>query len=256
MESNTDNPLTNTIDMTAYQIPELDSKTHRYEYLTIWIGAGLALIIAVIMIFIAANQKPDSHFKIEIKDIASVFTAIIVTTTCVYHAMNLKLNLKTNRIKLKFDTDKWQYDIRQKAIDVHNATMLKDQEEVKARRLLTMDKCLEWHRMSEKTGKSRAFIETHIELLNNNKIAEFVALIEDKANAEYRSAIICVMNYFENLAEGIESGLLDEDYVKNIFKTMFLKYLTKLEPYYAFIEKRNGENGIFRSFKKVAERWK
>jgi Domain of unknown function (DUF4760) len=241
----------------AYQMPSIDSTTQKIEYWTLRIGGAIAVVATVVLIAVAISQDPSSKSKVEIRDIAAVFTAIVVATTCVYHAMNLKLNLTANSLKLKLDADKWQYDIQQKAAEAASRAKTKEAEDLHAKRLLTMEKCLEWHRMAEKTGMARKFIARHKDLLNNSNVASFVAEIESEENSTtYRAAVISVMNYFENLAEGINSGMLDEDYVKNIFKTMFLKYLADLQPYFDMIEKRDGENGIYKSFKKVAERWK
>jgi Domain of unknown function (DUF4760) len=241
----------------AYQMPIIDSTTQKIEYWTLRIGGAIAVVATAVLIAMAKSQDPNSTNKIEIRDIAAVFTAIVVATTCVYHAMNLKLNLAANSLKLKLDADKWQYDIQQKAAEAASRAEAKKAEDLHAKRLLTMEKCLEWHRMAEKTGMARKFIAKHKDLLNNSNVASFVAEIEsDENSTTFRPAVIGVMNYFENLAEGIISGMLDEEYVKNIFKTMFLKYLANLRPYFDLIEKRDGENGIYKSFKKVAEQWK
>lgn len=244
------------VDYQKYQPLSEDKRTKQFNNWTLTVGCIIAIIASVVLFVVAINQNSMARLKIEVRDIAAVFTAIIVTTTCIYHAKNLNLNLTAHSLKLKLDVDKWNYDIQQKNEEATNAQRKKDEDEAKAKLLLTMEKCLEWHRMSDKTGRARAFIANNKGLLTDDNNREFVKQIESAENAEYRSAVICVMNYFENLAEGIDSGILDELYVKRIFKTMFIKYLVNLKPYFDIIEKRDGEGGIFKSFKKIAEKWK
>lgn len=244
------------VNFLDYQLPPIDKRTKQYNSITLLIGTIVAIVAAVILLLAALNQKPTDRLKIDVRDIAAVFTAIIVTTTCIYHALNLRLNLMAHSLKLKLDVDKWIYDIKQKNKEAEITLLKKQEEDKKTKKLYTMEKCLEWHRMSDKTGKARSFIAKNKSLLSDDNNKEFVRQIESDENAEYRSAVICVMNYFENLAEGIDSGVLDELYVKNIFKTMFLKYLINLKPYFDIIEKRDGESGIYKSFRKVAEGWK
>lgn len=251
--SNMDNMEINFID---YKPNDIDKKTKQFNNLTLTIGFSVAILASGILIIMLLHQGQTSKVKIDIKDIAAVFTGIIVTTTCVYHAMNLNLNLSAHTLKLKLDVDKWNYDIQQKRLEAE-AALKKREEETKAiKRLLTSERCLEWHRNSYNTGKSRAFIFKHKLLLNTYQINGFVEEIEKEENIEYRSAVIFVMNYFENLAEGILKEVLDEEIVKDIFKTMFIKYLDNLKPYIDHLEKREGEAGIYKSFKKVAESWK
>jgi hypothetical protein len=245
-----------TIQTSDYDLPKIDQTVKTIEYLTLWTGGVLAIISVVLLTILAVNQKPGALLKIEIRDIAAVFTAIIVMTTCAYHAMNLKFNLLSNSKKLKLDIDKWNYDIALKNQEKLDKAKSSEDDSQKARKLLTMERCLEWYQMSEKTGKSRTFIKKHKELLNTAKREEFVKVIEDDNNADSRAAIMAVLNYFEILSEGILQEVLDENYLKEIFKTMFLKYLVNLKPYFEVIETRDGESGIFKSFQQVAGRWK
>ncbi len=244
------------LDVSKYQIPKFDGRTKHYNNWTLLVGGSIAIIATIVLVILALNQSQATILKIEIKDIAAVFTAIIVTTTCVYHALNLRLNLTAHSLKLQLDVDRWVHDVHQKELDIERGNAKKAEEDKKSKLLLTMEKCFEWHKMSDKTGKARAFISKNKSLLNDDNNKEFVKQIESDDNAEYRSAVICVMNYFENLSEGVDSGVLDEVYVKNIFKTMFLKYLNNLKPYFDLVEKRDGESGIYKSFRKIAERWK
>lgn len=248
--------MNQTIKPAEYDLPKIDQTVKKIEYLTLWAGGILAAISVVWLTALAVNQKPGALLKIEIRDIAAVFTAIIVMTTCAYHAMNLRLNLLSNSKKLKLDVDKWNYDIALKNQEKLEREKTKEEESQKVRKLLTMERCLEWYRMSDKTGKSRAFIKKHKELLNTANREEFVKIIEDENSAESRAAIMAVLNYFENLSEGVLQGVLDEAYLKEIFKTMFLKYSVNLKPYFEVIETRDGENGIFKSFQNVAGRWR
>jgi len=244
------------IDFIDYKPEDFDKRTKQFNNLTLKIGFSVAIIASGILCVILFNQSQTARVKIDVKDIAAVFTAIIVTTTCVYHAMNLNLNLSAHTLKIKLDVDKWNHDIEQKRLETERV-LKKNEEDIKIqRRHLTSERCLEWHRNSNNTGKSRAFISKHKMLLNNYKINSFVEEIEKEENIEYRSAVIFVMNYFENLAEGILKEVLDEEIVKDIFKTMFIKYLDNLKPYIDHLEKREGEAGIYKSFKRVAERWK
>lgn len=244
------------INFSDYEPEIKDQRTKLINNWTLKVGCTIAVILAIALFFVGLNQSTTARFKIEIRDIAAVFTAIIVTTTCIYHALNLEMNYKVHTKKLKLDVDKWNHDIEQKEKEKEQNFNSKVADDIFKKKLLTSERCLEWHRNSDKTGKARAFIAKHKDLLNTSNIKEFVSEIEKEENLQYRMSIIFVMNYFENIAEGIEKQLLDEDIAKDIFKTMFQKYMNNLKPYFDFLEKREGESGIYKSFKKVADRWK
>lgn len=106
--------------------------------------------------------------------------------------------------------------------------------------------------MANHVELSRKFLREHKEKLQDHKpIQEFIDELEN--NIEARKAVICVLNYFENLALLIKNDLVDENCIKDCFKTLFIDYLNILRKYIDEVQKESKRHLI--NYEEIAKKW-
>ena len=99
----------------------------------------------------------------------------------------------------------------------------------------------------------KTFYLDNKQLFDQNKMDSVDALL--KADTEIRMSVIAIFNYLECIALGMEHGIMDEDFMKEFFKTIFRDYFQYYGSYIIFQRNEYRSPRIFRNFTNVAERW-
>jgi hypothetical protein len=216
-----------------------DTSTVELKYSTLYWGATITVLSAVAFILIA--NKFDMPF--EIRDIVAIVTCGLVSTTLVYHAKNLRLNYEVNKAKIDFDKLKYE---EEKA--------LKQRDSEKNKEFYSFKVASLWFKpdMANHVELSRKFLRNHKDKLQNHiPIQDFINELEN--NIEARKAVICILNYFENISLLIKKGHVDEESMKLCFKTLFVDYLTVLRKYIDEIQKES--NRFLMHYEEIAKKW-
>ena len=221
------------------ELNNFDTSHVKFKYATLYIGAIITVLLTIAFILIARNNDIDY----EIRDIVSFLTCGLVSTTLVYHAKNLRLNYEVNKAKIDFDLLKYAEEKEGKKIE----------SEVK-KKLHAFKVSSLWFRpdMANHVELSRKFLREHKDkLLSHKPISEFISELE--SNIESRKAVTCVLNYFENLSLLIKNDLVDEESLKQCFKTLFIDYLNILRKYIDEIQKESKR--FLMNYEEIATKW-
>ena len=65
-------------------------------------------------------------------------------------------------------------------------------------------------------------------LIENENAGDFASVLAGANYAHYRSSLFCILNFFEHVALSIERRVADEEYLKEFFKSINIKFNSKL----------------------------
>lgn len=102
----------------------------------------------------------------------------------------------------------------------------------------------------------RAIKEFYIKnkhLISENKLDVFHTLLND--DSDTRVSFISILNFFECLSLGIKQGIIDEQFTKQFFKTMFNEYFKYFGTYIEYTRKQFDSPRVFRNFTDLADKW-
>jgi hypothetical protein len=215
-----------------------DSSHIRVSYKTLYIGAIITCGGIIIFLIIAHA----CGIRYEIRDIVAMLTCGIVSTTLIYHAKNLKLNFDANQEKLDFDKKKFEEE-----------KVMKKNEQQQKKIVYSFEASTLWFKadMAKHVEVARGFLLRNKDILLNGPIGNIVS--EMDKDQEIRRAIICVLNYFENLSLMIKYDIADEETLKLCFKTAFVDYHKVLRRY--IDEVQNTSRRYLMNFEEIAEKW-
>jgi hypothetical protein len=207
--------------------------------LGILITSIITIIILILFIF---SQNNSWIIKFEFRDVIAVATCGVVVTTLIYHSINYESNLSANQIKIELDREKLNVEIE------------------RSKMTLSYQICSEWSRpsMAENVRIMRALTEgkdpklvEYFELLQNNRIKEFSDKLD--SDLEIRSSFISVLNFLETLSVSVDKNIVNEEFIRENFQTLFLKYSKSLKAYIHFRQAKSPR--MYRNFEKIAETW-
>lgn len=218
----------------------IDTTKIQFEYSTLYWGGIITFLCAALYYFVVAKVYNN---PVDLKDITAILTCGLVSTTLVYHAKNLRLNYEVNKEKIEFDKAKYEEEKQAKL-----------KEAAKAKKLYAFQVSALWFKpdMATHVELSRKFLrEHHAKLEAHQPISEFVEALEK--DIEARKAVTCILNYFENLSLLIKNDLVEEDAIKNCFKTLFVDYHKALRKYIDEIQK--GSKRFLMNYEEIANEW-
>lgn len=190
---------------------------------------GLVLTVLVIVAVLLVSIYFDLIF--EFRDYATLFTCGIICTTLFYTAKNMRLTYEFHVQKLSVDLD----EKKLKKIE------------------LTIQISSEWFKsLSDHVEVSRAFIKKFT--LNPEgtiDVIAFVKSIEDNPNE--RKSLVVILNYFEYLSLLLKRDLVDEQTLKDAFKTVFCEYFLRLKPF--IDERQKASRRYLLNYEEVASKW-
>lgn len=74
-------------------------------------------------------------------------------------------------------------------------------------------------------------------------------------NADLRGHFVAIFNYFEIISIGVNQDIMDKDYVKEFFSTLFVKYYKQYGKYIEHIQQTKDPR-TFKAYMELAENWK
>lgn len=77
-----------------------------------------------------------------------------------------------------------------------------------------------------------------------------------KQDTEARIAFIVLFNYFESIALGVLQGIMDEDFMKAFFKTVFTEQFQLFEGFLEYLRTDTRSERLFWRFSQLAKKWK
>lgn len=216
----------------------IDTGNIKFSYKTLYVGA-IATICLIVAFCIVAKCCNISY---EIRDLISMLTCGIVITALIYSAKSLKLNFESNNEKLEFDKKKFEEEKE-----------LRNEELKRQKDKYTLEVSAIWFKpeMADNVETSRSFLRTNKEKLLSGPIIEMITELDN--NQEARKAVVCILNFFENLSLLIKREIVDEESLKACFKTVFIDYFKVMRRYIDEIQKTSSR--YLMNYEEVAKRW-
>lgn len=227
---------------------DLTPPSKKPDTLNVSLNIGYKTIVLGIVITLAINVSTYFlsqvfGFELQFRDYIALFSAGIVTTALIYTAIGLKINYNVNMQKLAFDKKKFEYEKNRY-----------DETLKRKRREFAYQISSDWFHdgMSTCVQKARAFVKPHKDKLNS--YAEVKAFDEElDKDLEVRKSLLSVLNYFEYVSILILDNVIDENAIKDAFKTVFCDYYKTLQ---GFIEYHQKESQRYYShYVKIAKSW-
>jgi hypothetical protein len=76
-----------------------------------------------------------------------------------------------------------------------------------------------------------------------------------KDNPEARTSFVLLFNYFEGISIAVLQGIMDESFMKEFFKTVFIEYHQYYGGYITHLRNEIKSSRVFYHFTQVAEKW-
>jgi hypothetical protein len=146
------------------------------------------------------------------------------------------------------------------AILVYYATTHKDQEDGnRSRNAIAFNLINQWQILPFADYRKDIFKMEKIDggtkvLIEKENAGDFALKLTDANYAHYRSSLFCILNFFEHIAISIERDVVDEQYLKDFFQSIFVDYQQTYRFYVAYERKK--EPTIWIKFSTLAEKWK
>ena len=186
----------------------------------------------VIFIMLAALSFITYHVSClpdtQIRDTVAVFTGGCVIISVFYAAIN------------------YEYTQRRFKHDVKTA---KD--------IASFNIALEWQKeyMTKVQNTVRVFYVKNKQLLDDGTPRKFQDELDKPENDDAYTALVVMLNFLESVCLGVKQDMMDEEYVKGFFGTVFAMQYNR---YISFIEyrRRDKQNPkIWKSFTTLSEKW-
>ncbi len=100
----------------------------------------------------------------------------------------------------------------------------------------------------------KVFYDTHRASFAAANYATVKRLFREQQEA--RIAFIVLFNYFEGISIGLQQGIMDEAFVKEFFRTVFIEYHQYFGGYIHYLRNDMRSQRVFCRFTEVAERWR
>lgn len=185
------------------------------------------LIAGAVGIFFVAREV-DSDGKSTIKDIIQAITGCSVIIALFYTI-----------ITYEYNQTKFKHDIKT------------------SKDTLSFNIALEWHRpvMVDHLKTCAEFLQNNKTLIDQNKAHDFDLELEKKEHVDQKRALLSIFNYFECISLGVKRGIMDEEFTKGFFKSIFAQFLREYQFYIDYRRKKHANSGMWCNFTELACRW-
>jgi hypothetical protein len=180
--------------------------------------AGIALIA------IKVYRNPTSSTK----DIVEVVTGGVICLTLFYHM----INYENDQMKFKHDVKIF-------------------------REKLSFNIATEWHKipMVDYMQTLKKFLKKCEPLLKENDAKMFHETIENEENEDQKKALIAVFNYFESISLGVKQDIMDEEFIRGFFGSIFAQYFQEYAFYIDYRRRIKKNANLWINFTNLASRW-
>lgn len=114
----------------------------------------------------------------------------------------------------------------------------------------------DWHKDSivRHLKTTKKIYEQYKHLIDENSSKEFSELLD--SDEDIRAALISILNYLECIALGISEGILDEFFIREFFKGIFINYLNDYDFYIQYRRKKYNNANMWIKFTQLASKWR
>lgn len=189
---------------------------NRYTFLLIFV-----IIIILLGIYLHCRNHP-------IEQVASITTGCFVVLTIFFSILSYEYNASKNRQDSKTSRDVLTYNT---AVEWYKNPLVEYQKlTIKFKKQFTASKSL-------------------------RTVSDFDLFIDDPANLEYKEALKGLLNYFETISIGAYKGLIDNDFIKDFFSSIFKIFYTDYFFYIDSIRQVKNVPTMWINFTNLAEEW-
>jgi len=100
----------------------------------------------------------------------------------------------------------------------------------------------------------KGFYDNHRGRFVTGNFIEVQRAFKDDPNA--RTSFIVLFNYFEGISIAVQQGIMDEGFMKEFFKTVFIEYHKYFGGYINHLRNESKSQRIFWRYTQVAEKWR
>lgn len=189
----------------------------KYIYLFLFLILLLGIIIFKFIYF-------DRKMAFGIVEIMAYLTGSVAILTLIYHSLSLESSHSFHEEDLKLKKHQYSYEIVSKINEPSMSKTLQVMYEINKNKELYFKK---------------------------NDITEFKKYLEK--HGEKRAQLVMLINYFEHISILVKNKHVEEDIIKDSFKTIFINTYTLLKPY--IDNSQEASRKIWLNFECLAEKW-
>ena len=123
--------------------------------------------------------------------------------------------------------------------------------------LLSFNVVLEWQKdyMTKHTNDLRNFWMKHKCFLEDGMPRKFQEELDKPENDGPYTSLMVVFNFLESVSLGIRQGIMDEEFVKGFFQSMFIKQYHRYQPYIEYRRRETQNPKIWENFTYLSDKW-
>jgi len=210
----------------SYSIQGLDRFINRAITFIFYYRLVVVLLSLVILVFIVLYAWNASSVMERIRNAAAVITGGCVIIGIFYSLLNYENTLLKARNDAQTSKEVLTYNA---AARMHEIAMIENSRTVR-----------NFH-----TENKQLFIQGKFDEVEGKMLIK----------AENRTSYLALFNYFELISLGVQKGILDEDFMREIFKSVFKNFYGFFGTYIAHTRREQSSPKIYIHFTTLAERW-
>lgn len=185
------------------------------------------LVVGLFLISYIAYKVNQKHPN-ELRDTISVITGGCVILALFYSIISYEYNQR-----------KFNHDIKT------------------SRETLSFSIACEWYKppTSDFMKTSIKFYKKHQNLIEQTNAKAFHDELEKEENEESKAAIFGILNYFESIALGVKQNIMDEEFIKGFFGSVFATYYNDYLFYIEYRRKIKQNTKIWKNFTTLSNKW-
>jgi|GEM_PF-2594086 hypothetical protein len=189
---------------------------HRYTVLAIFV-----VLILILSVYLHFRSHP-------IDKIASIATGCFVVLTIFFSILTYEYNALKNR-----------------------------QDSKASRDILTYNTAVEWYKspLVDYQKTTIRYEKQFIASKTQRTVSDFDTFINDPLNIEYKEALKGILNYFETISIGAYKGLIDKEFTKDFFLSIYKIFYTDYFFYIDDIRVTKNVDTIWGNFTNLVEEW-
>jgi hypothetical protein len=173
----------------------------------------------------------------DFKDVLSFVIGGVGFITLFLTILNVHQSTEANHTKILFDKQKFENDTASNKLNI------------------AYSMASDWFKsMTIYARTGFRFIEDNRKFIMNGDLKTFNKRLTESEDA--RLAVNATLNYFEAISNAIRREMVDEKFLQDFFKSIFLTYHENLASYIHFKRKKMNNDRLFECFTHVCDRWK
>lgn len=123
--------------------------------------------------------------------------------------------------------------------------------------VLSFNIAMEWQKefMTKCCRNLDDFYEKNKKLLEDGKNREFHEELCKPENNDAYYALMSIINFFESISLGVKQGIMDEEFIKGFFRSIFFSEYNKYKNYINYRRQVKQNPKIWHNFSALSEKW-